>query len=88
MGNPIQEEIALKLSESTKDGTVIICGGAIFEFISETKSRAPKFIRDLNLEWLFRLSLEPKRLASRYTLGAMKFALTVLWNFKALQRPN
>ncbi len=36
--------------------------GGTFDFISGTIQRAPQYIRNIGLEWLWRLSLEPKRL--------------------------
>lgn len=40
--------------------------GGAFLLYAGVDSRAPKFMRDLSLEWLYRLSLEPRRLFSRY----------------------
>jgi N-acetylglucosaminyldiphosphoundecaprenol N-acetyl-beta-D-mannosaminyltransferase len=50
--------------------------GAVFNFISGDKTRAPSWIRYLGLEWLFRLALEPRRLFTRYCIRYPKFALT------------
>lgn len=36
--------------------------GGAFAMLSEERPRAPRFLRDLNLEWLWRLLLEPRRL--------------------------
>lgn len=36
--------------------------GGAFAILSEERSRAPSFLRRLNLEWLWRLILEPSRL--------------------------
>lgn len=36
--------------------------GGAFDYISCFKKRAPKLIRQIGLEWLFRLFLEPKRI--------------------------
>lgn len=41
------------------ENTVIWCVGGLFDFLSERFPRAPKIIRSLRLEWLFRWSLEP-----------------------------
>jgi N-acetylglucosaminyldiphosphoundecaprenol N-acetyl-beta-D-mannosaminyltransferase len=40
--------------------------GAAFDFIAGTKPRAPSWMRSSGLEWLHRLSLEPRRLTGRY----------------------
>lgn len=36
------------------------CTGGLLDFVSGAKPRAPKYIRSLRLEWLYRLSLDPK----------------------------
>ncbi len=45
---------------------VMVGVGAAFDFLSGTKKQAPRWIRSLGFEWLFRLLSEPKRLAPRY----------------------
>ena len=49
-----------------KINSLIIGVGAAFDFFSETKKQAPKWIQDIYLEWLFRLLQEPRRLFIRY----------------------
>ncbi len=43
--------------------------GALFEFISGTVSRAPRWMSDNGLEWLYRYLLEPRRMFVRYIIG-------------------
>lgn len=45
--------------------------GATIEFESGNLQRAPKWMTQMGLEWLFRLSQEPKRLAKRYLVEDM-----------------
>ncbi len=52
--------------------------GAAFDFHSELKKRAPKFIRKLKLEWFYRLLQEPKRLWKRYLFGGFSFLKIIL----------
>jgi N-acetylglucosaminyldiphosphoundecaprenol N-acetyl-beta-D-mannosaminyltransferase len=40
--------------------------GAAFDFVAETKPRAPLWMQRSGTEWLFRLMTEPRRLAGRY----------------------
>lgn len=47
--------------------------GAWFDFVTDTIPRAPEWMRRLRFEWLFRLWLEPRRLARRYLLGNAMF---------------
>ncbi len=45
---------------------VMVGVGAAFDFLSGAKPQAPKWIQRTGLEWLYRLSKEPKRLWPRY----------------------
>jgi N-acetylglucosaminyldiphosphoundecaprenol N-acetyl-beta-D-mannosaminyltransferase len=45
---------------------VLIGVGAAFDFLSGTKPQAPLWMQRNGLEWLFRLSSEPRRLWRRY----------------------
>jgi exopolysaccharide biosynthesis WecB/TagA/CpsF family protein len=83
MGMPRQEEVARVLRAAVGYPCLIVCGGAIIDFIGGRTSRAPAWIRTARLEWLYRLALEPKRLFRRYVIGnplflvrAVSFAAT------------
>ena len=52
--------------------------GALLDFAAGKMPRAPRMIRRLRLEWLFRLCLEPRRLAARYILGNPAFVLRLV----------
>jgi len=58
------------------DVRVAIGVGGAFDFLSGRVRRAPKFVRSLGLEWLFRLILQPWR-AKRQT-ALIKFVFVVL----------
>lgn len=76
-GNPLQEFWIE--NNSTRIKTTLFMGvGAFFDFYSEETKRAPLIVRNLHLEWLFRLLLEPKRLGKRYILGNFLFIFRVL----------
>lgn len=47
--------------------------GASFDFVAGKIKRAPRWMRNLGLEWFYRLIHEPKRLWSRYLIGNMAF---------------
>ncbi len=53
--------------------------GGLFDFYSGRLPRAPKWMRRLGLEWLYRLYQEPGRLWRRYVLGNPLFLLRVAW---------
>lgn len=54
------------------------CVGALFDYLAGAFPRAPRWMRRLGLEWLFRLALEPRRLWRRYLLGNPRFVWRVL----------
>ena len=77
MGNPLQEEWILR--HEGQLGIPLIMGvGALFDFIAGSKKRAPSLVRSMRLEWAYRLSLEPRRLFGRYTMGIARFFFAVL----------
>lgn len=55
-------------------------GGAFLLYAGIDK-RAPKWMRDLSLEWVYRLSLEPRRLFKRYLVTNSFFLLLVMKEF-------
>jgi N-acetylglucosaminyldiphosphoundecaprenol N-acetyl-beta-D-mannosaminyltransferase len=50
-----------------------LCIGATIDFLAGEKRRAPRWMRRLGIEWLHRLSTEPRRLAKRYLRDAWIF---------------
>jgi N-acetylglucosaminyldiphosphoundecaprenol N-acetyl-beta-D-mannosaminyltransferase len=78
MGMPRQEEVAAVLRSALGYPCLIICGGAIIDFLGGKTSRAPGWMRAFGLEWLYRLGLEPKRLFRRYVLGNPLFIARAL----------
>lgn len=51
--------------------------GAAFDFFAGTKKRAPKWMREIGLEWLSRFLQEPKRLWRRYLVSIPVFIYLV-----------
>ncbi|GAB4455796.1 MAG: hypothetical protein OHK0029_12480 [Armatimonadaceae bacterium] len=52
--------------------------GGLFDFYSGNKPRAPQWVREMGMEWLFRLLVEPRRLWKRYVVGNVIFLSHVL----------
>lgn len=52
--------------------------GAVFDFYAGTYSRAPLWICDAGLEWMYRLIREPRRMWRRNFVSAPKFVWLVL----------
>lgn len=76
-GMPIQEKWLLENKEKL-NASVIMTGGAVFDYISGELQRAPKWMTDNGLEWLGRLLVEPRRLWQRYLIGNPLFLWRVL----------
>jgi len=77
MGAPIQERWIAANSARLKVGAVIGVGG-LFDFYSGKVSRAPEWLRELSLEWCWRLAVQPWSKWRRYLLGNPLFVMRVL----------
>lgn len=75
MGMPKQERVARLMKHGLHQDVAIVCGGAILDFLSGSKPRAPRWMRRAGLEWAFRLGLEPRRLFARYVIGNPLFLM-------------
>jgi N-acetylglucosaminyldiphosphoundecaprenol N-acetyl-beta-D-mannosaminyltransferase len=75
MGMPRQEQLAARVARDVDGGLVVVCGGAILDFVGGRVSRAPGWMRRLGIEWLWRLVSEPRRLFKRYVVGNTVFLL-------------
>jgi N-acetylglucosaminyldiphosphoundecaprenol N-acetyl-beta-D-mannosaminyltransferase len=51
--------------------------GGLFDFYSGRIPRAPVWMREMGLEWVFRLMQEPGRMWRRYVIGNPLFLLRV-----------
>jgi N-acetylglucosaminyldiphosphoundecaprenol N-acetyl-beta-D-mannosaminyltransferase len=51
--------------------------GGLFDFYSDRISRAPQWMREIGLEWLWRLIMEPRRMWRRYVVGNPLFLFRV-----------
>ena len=65
LGIPLQEKLIYKHLDKFDKGIFVGVGGS-FDVISGHKKRAPKIFIKLNLEWLYRILKEPKRLKRFY----------------------
>jgi len=53
--------------------------GGLFDFYSGRLPRAPLWMREMGMEWLYRLIQEPGRLWKRYLIGNSVFLFRVIW---------
>lgn len=77
LGAP-KQELWISRYQSLLGSTVSLGLGASIDFLAGRVRRAPRFMSDYGLEWLFRLALEPRRLAHRYLLRDPLFVKIVL----------
>lgn len=81
MGSPRQELAAARLIEQVPGIFIVGCGGALDILAGKTR-RAPRFMIENNLEWMYRLYKEPSRwrrqlILPRYMMRVMREALGV-----------
>lgn len=67
LGKPRQEQWVDQHGHATGAKVFLPSGGAI-DFLAGTTNRAPQWMQRSGLEWLYRLTREPRRLARRYLL--------------------
>ncbi len=77
MGVPTQEKWLAKHVHSL-DTTLNMGVGGLFDFYAERVSRAPLWVRNMGLEWTWRLLQEPGRMWRRYILGNPEFVVRSL----------
>lgn len=70
---------AIRQSESSNlkaDSLIFMSVGGAFDILAGKLSRAPQIVRQLNLEWLWRLGREPRRIKRQFNL--LKFIILVI----------
>lgn len=78
VGAPKQELWMLRHAEEMPHVKLFIGVGATLDFIAGNIKRAPSWISSAGFEWLYRLFLEPKRLARRYLIDGPPVFLLLL----------
>lgn len=72
LGVPMQE-LWLHRNARYLNADLTMGVGAAFDFLAGNVTRAPSLVRKAKCEWVWRLALEPRRLAKRYLLGNVSF---------------
>lgn len=72
-----KQEIWIEMFRDALRPAVLFGVGASFDFVAGTIPRAPAWMSGAGLEWLFRLSREPRRLWYRYLVRDPKFLLVL-----------
>ena len=74
MGCPMSENLLSQIADHRTFGVGISCGAAI-DFLTGKQRRAPKFIRAMSMEWLFRAFSQPSRLGKRYACNLIQLPM-------------
>ena len=73
VGSPQQEALAALLQARGKARGLALCVGASLDFLTGMEKRAPQWVQQMSLEWLYRLAQNPRRLAGRYLVRGPRF---------------
>jgi N-acetylglucosaminyldiphosphoundecaprenol N-acetyl-beta-D-mannosaminyltransferase len=85
LGTPKQDFWVAQHRQQLK-APVLIAVGAAFDFHTGRVRQAPKWLQQSGLEWLFRLSMEPRRLAYRYLKYNPLFVMLIVLQLMRLRR--
>ncbi|MBN9090497.1 MAG: WecB/TagA/CpsF family glycosyltransferase [Reyranella sp.] len=77
LGNPLQETWLMKNADQL-DVPLSLCVGAFFDFATGAVPRAPPWLQNIRMEWLYRLLREPTRLWRRYTFEILALMVAAL----------
>ncbi len=80
LGQPLQEQW-LAAHRDQIDIPVAMAVGGLFDFYADKVSRAPLWLRELGMEWVWRLKEEPSRMWKRYIVGNPLFLLRLRRHF-------
>jgi N-acetylglucosaminyldiphosphoundecaprenol N-acetyl-beta-D-mannosaminyltransferase len=70
VGSPRQERLAAAIAASGSARGTGLCIGASLDFLVGAQNRAPRAMQRVGLEWLHRLSSNPRRMARRYLVDS------------------
>lgn len=73
-----KKEYLIDYFMNRKINSIFMGVGGSFDVLSGNIKRAPKWVQKINMEWMFRLLQEPRRLFKRYFIGNTKFLFKVL----------
>jgi N-acetylglucosaminyldiphosphoundecaprenol N-acetyl-beta-D-mannosaminyltransferase len=86
LGAP-RQDVWLAHNASRLRPAVKIGVGGLFDFYSERISRAPEWMREIGMEWSWRLAMEPRRMWRRYVIGNPLFLFRV-WRESRLRHAD
>lgn len=77
LGDPLQQRWIEEHRAHLRVGVILTCGG-LFDWTSGDNPRPPQWMVQAGLEWLWRVAIEPRRLAGRYLKSNPVFMFRVL----------
>ena len=87
LGSPKQELFAERVRPRLAPA-VLLSVGATIDFLAGRVSRAPTWMSNNGLEWLYRLHKEPRRLYRRYLIRGPRFLGIVVRQFRHTRRAS
>lgn len=87
LGCPKQERWIYE-NRAALDVKLLLAVGQAFDILAGTRQRAPKFIREHGLEWLYRLARDPRRLWKRYLIYNWHFLRLIFREHAFVPRTN
>ena len=85
-GAPLQEKF-IRNYRNILEPRLLMGVGGLFDFYSNQMPRAPLWMRQIGIEWVYRLFQEPKRMWKRYIIGNPLFLYRV-WRWKKAKGKN
>jgi exopolysaccharide biosynthesis WecB/TagA/CpsF family protein len=77
LGVPLEYDFCIRNRHRLDVGWIVTAGGC-FNFVTGQYRRAPRWMQQVGLEWLYRLWREPKRLFWRYAVTNPRALFTIL----------
>jgi N-acetylglucosaminyldiphosphoundecaprenol N-acetyl-beta-D-mannosaminyltransferase len=87
LGAP-KQELWIDRHRDLVQAKAALCVGATIDFLAGERQRAPRWMQQLKLEWLYRMAGEPRRLVSRYARDAWVFPQLVWKEWRSSQSQN
>jgi N-acetylglucosaminyldiphosphoundecaprenol N-acetyl-beta-D-mannosaminyltransferase len=85
LGAP-KQEVWMNAMRDALDAPILVGVGAVFDFVSSARRRAPRVLQRCGLEWAYRLAQEPRRLVRRYATTNVSFAVGIASDMAADRR--
>lgn len=80
LGTP-KQDVWMAANRSQLRASALLAVGAAFDLMAGKRRRAPRWMQRTGTEWIYRLAMEPRRLASRYTRVNARFVKLLLADY-------